>query len=124
MPIYEYRCADCRSRQSIFYRSYAQVEETPTCPTCGGQRLTRLISRTAQVLSEDTRLDTLADSADLSGVDESDPKSVARWARKMGQQMGEDDLGEDFDQALEEMEEGGMPEGEGVGAGEDDDFDL
>lgn len=107
MPIYEYRCPDCRKRQSIFFRSFAAVEESPACPTCGGRQMTRLISRTAQVLSEDTRFETLADSADMSDVDENDPKSMARWARKMGQQMGEDDLGEDFEQAVDEMEEGG-----------------
>src|SRR5438128_431225 len=66
----------------------------------------RLISRTAQVLSEDSRLDRMSDS-DLSDVDENDPKSMARWAKKMGQQMGGDELGEDFDQVVGEMEEAG-----------------
>src|SRR2546425_13285198 len=111
MPIYEYRCADCGKRPSIFFRSLAAVEATPACPACGGRHLTRLISRTAQVLSEDTRLDRLSDSADLSDVDENDPKSMARWAKKMGQQMGGDELGEDFDQVVDEMEEAG-PNGE------------
>ncbi len=111
MPIYEYRCPDCRKRQSIFFRSFAAVEESPACPGCGGRRMTRLISRTAQVLSEETRMETLADSADMADVDENDPKSMARWARKMGQQMGEDELGEDFEQAVDEMGEGG-PDGE------------
>jgi hypothetical protein len=31
---------------------------------------------------------------------------MARWARKMGQQMGEDELGEDFEQVVDEMDEG------------------
>ncbi len=112
MPIYEYRCPDCRKRQSIFFRSLAAVEESPACPGCGGRRMTRLISRTAQVLSEETRMETLADSADMGGIDENDPRSMARWARKMGQQMGEEELGEDFDQVVDEMEEGGA-DGEG-----------
>lgn len=124
MPIYEYRCEDCRRRQSIFFRSFAAVEESPACPTCGGRHLRRLISRTAQVLSEDSRLEAMADSADLSGVDENDPKSVARWARKMGQQLGEDELGEDFDQVVDEMEQGGMDNGQAGGQEEEDDGDL
>ena len=115
MPIYEYRCADCGKRPSIFFMSLTAVEESPACPLCGGRHLTRLISRTAQVLSEDSRLDRMSDS-DLSDVDENDPKSMARWAKKMGQQMGGDELGEDFDQAVSEMEEAG-PDG---GAGTDD----
>jgi putative FmdB family regulatory protein len=106
MPIYEYRCQDCGKRPSIFFKSLTAVEESPACPLCGGRHLTRLISRTAQVLSEDSRLDRMSDS-DLSGVDENDPKSMARWAKKMGQQMGGDELGEDFDQVLSEMDEAG-----------------
>lgn len=82
--------------------------------------MTRLISPTAQVLSEETRMETLADSADMSDVDENDPKSMARWARKMGQQMGEDELGEDFEQVVDEMGEGG-PDGEGPGGDTSDD---
>jgi putative FmdB family regulatory protein len=106
MPIYEYRCADCGKRPSIFFKSLTAVETSPACPLCGGRHLTRLISRTAQVLSEDSRLDRMSDG-DLSDVDENDPKSMARWAKKMGQQMGGDELGEDFDQAVSEMEEAG-----------------
>jgi len=117
MPIYEYRCADCGKRPSIFFRSLGAVEASPACPLCGGRHLTRLISRTAQVLSEDSRLDRLSDSADLSDVDENDPKSMARWAKKMGQEMGGDELGEDFDQVVDEMGDGD-PDGP---AGQDDD---
>jgi putative FmdB family regulatory protein len=119
MPIYEYRCADCGKRPSIFFRSFAAVEASPACPLCGGRHLTRLISRTAQVLSEDSRLDRLSDSADLGDVDENDPKSMARWAKKMGQEMGGDELGEDFDQVVDEMGDG---ESNGSGAMEDDDL--
>jgi len=106
MPIYEYRCADCGKRPSIFFKTLTVVEDSPACPLCGGRHLTRLISRTAQVLSEDSRLDRMSDS-DLSDVDENDPKSMARWAKKMGQQMGGDELGEDFDQVVDEMGEAG-----------------
>jgi putative FmdB family regulatory protein len=116
MPIYEYRCADCGKRPSIFFRSMAAVEAAPACPQCGGRHLTRLISRTAQVLSEDSRLDRLSES-DLSDVDENDPQSMARWAKKMGQQMGGDELGEDFDQVVDEMGDE-APDGPG---GMDDD---
>ena len=104
VPIYEYRCADCKARPAIFYRSLAAVEASPACPACGSRRLTRLISRTAQVLSEDSRVEALADSADLAGVDESDPRSVARWARRMGDGMGDDELGGDFEETVDEME--------------------
>ena len=119
MPIYEYRCPDCGKRPSIFFLSFGAVEASPACPLCGGRHLTRLISRTAQVLSEDSRLDRLSDSADLGDVDENDPKSMARWAKKMGETMGGDELGEDFDQVVDEM---GNGESNGSAAMEDDDL--
>jgi hypothetical protein len=78
------------------------------------------MSRFARLRSEDDRLDALADPSSFGDLDESDPKSVARWAKKMGKEMGED-LGEDFDQVMEEaMEE------EAAGAGKEgggDDLD-
>jgi putative FmdB family regulatory protein len=105
MPIYEYRCPDCGKRPSIFFLSFAAVEAEPACPECGGRRLTRLISRTAQVLSEDSRLERM-DEGSMAGVDENDPKSMARWAQTMGQQMGDDEMGDDFEQAVDEMGDG------------------
>ena len=102
MPIYEYRCADCGKRPSLFFRSFDAIEASPACPECGGHHLNRVISRTAQVLSEESRLDRL-DESGLGDVDENDPKSMARWAKTMGQQMGDEEMGDDFDQAVDEM---------------------
>jgi hypothetical protein len=91
---------------------------TPVCPKCGGKHLERLMSRFARVRSEDDRLDALADPSNLGDLDESDPASVARWAKKMGKDLGED-LGEDFDEAVEEAMDQEAGEGAGKGAGDD-----
>lgn len=64
------------------------------------------MSRFARVRSEDEVLDSLADAADLDGIDEDDPASVARFMHKMGGEMGED-FGDDFEQAMEEELAGG-----------------
>jgi hypothetical protein len=45
----------------------------------------------------------------LKGVDEDDPRSVARWARNMQRQTGED-LGPEFDSALNRIESGEDPD--------------
>ena len=106
MPIYEYRCNECRKKVSILtLRVSAKVDER--CEHCGSTRLTRLLSRFATTRSEESRLDSLADPSNLSGLDESDPRSMARWMRKMGKEMGEDVAGEDFDQMVGEVETGG-----------------
>lgn len=109
MPIYEYRCADCRRRVNVFFRSFSAIEE-PECPNCGGKKLTRLVSRVASVKSEDARLEALSDPSAFGGVDENDPKSVARFMRKMGDQMGGEDLGPEFKEMVDRLESGENPE--------------
>ncbi|MCI0477560.1 MAG: zinc ribbon domain-containing protein [Anaerolineales bacterium] len=109
MPIYEYRCADCKRRASIFFRSFAAIGD-PTCPNCGGKNLARLVSRVATVKSEETRLEAMSDPSAFGDVDENDPKSVARFMRKMGNQMGGEDLGPEFGEMVDRLESGESPE--------------
>ena len=120
MPIYEYECHDCRRRVSLLILSPSSAS-TPRCPRCGGQALTRLMSRFATVKSEEDRLESLADPSTFGDLDENDPRSVSRFMKKMGREMGED-LGDDFDQAMEEaiQEEGAS--GEGDASNEPSDF--
>ena len=119
MPIYEYRCQKCGKRVSVLTLRISE-EVNPECDRCGSKRLQRLMSRFATVKSEEARLESLADPSSLAGLDENDPKSMARWMRKMGKELGEDFAGEDFDQMIDEMESGRMPDegGSGDGSGE------
>ena len=109
MPIYEYRCADCKRRVSVFFRSFAAVND-PTCPNCGSKHLVRLVSRVATVKSEEARLEAMSDPSAFGDVDENDPKSVARFMRKMGDQMGGEDLGPEFNEMVDRLETGESPE--------------
>jgi putative FmdB family regulatory protein len=110
MPIYEYRCNDCRKRVTVYWRSFSEVETSQArCPACGSEDLTRLISRVAVLRSEDSRLEDLADPSNLAGLDENDPKGMARWMRKMSHEMGED-LGLEFDEVVDRLEAGESPE--------------
>lgn len=110
MPIYEYRCQDCHRRVSLFFRTITEAEEaTPTCPYCGSTRLMRRISRVAMVRSEESRLESLMDTDFLSGLDENDPRSLARFMRKMGDELGED-LGDEFEEVVDRLEAGESPE--------------
>lgn len=104
MPIYEYRCQDCRKRTSILVLS-SKNPPPVTCTHCRGQNLERVMSRFAAPKSEDARLESLADPSKLGDVDENDPRSMARFMKKMGQEMGED-FGGELDQAMEETEAG------------------
>jgi len=104
MPIFEYRCQDCGKVSSFLLLSRSETF-TPACPGCGGTSLIRILSRVHVRLSEETRLERLADPSAWAGVDENDPKSMARMLKKMGQEMGEDFPGE-VDQLVEEAMEG------------------
>lgn len=89
MPIYEYSCQECRKRSSFLVMNPRQSGSI-VCRHCGSSSLERLMSRFAVPTSEESRLESLADPANLGGLDESDPRSVARLMKKMGEEMGED----------------------------------
>lgn len=118
MPIYEYRCSKCKKKVSVLTLRVSEAVN-PECDRCGSKDLSRLMSRFATVKSEESRLAALSDPSSLSGLDENDPKSMARWMRKMGKELGEEFSGEDFDQMVNEMEAGNMPDDDGgLGGGE------
>jgi putative FmdB family regulatory protein len=103
VPIYEYRCPDCRKRTSVFVRGFS-APDTAKCDHCGSEEASRVFSRVTVHRSEDA-----TPEAALGDVDESDPRSVAKWVRKMSREMGEP-LDGDMQSELERMEAGEMPD--------------
>jgi putative FmdB family regulatory protein len=99
MPIYEYQCRHCRKRSTVLVLNPLRPAAA-TCQHCGSPDLDRLLSRFAAPKSEEARLESLADPGSLGGLDENDPHSVARFMKKMGEEMGED-VG-DVDAMMEE----------------------
>ncbi len=108
MPIYEYRCGNCKRRVSIFFRSFSAISD-PHCPNCNSTNLTRLVSKVAALKSEEARLESLSDPSSFGDVDENDPKSIARFMRKMGSEAGEE-MGPEFDEMVNRLEAGESPE--------------
>ncbi len=108
MPIYEYRCKQCGRKSSQLFLTIAESADA-TCPYCNSQELKRLFSRVAFVRSEESRLESLADPSRLGDLDENDPKSMARWMRSMGNELGED-LGPEFHETIDRLEAGEDPE--------------
>jgi len=120
MPIYEYECQACHKRTSVLTTRISERVRAQ-CKHCGGRKMRRLMSRFAMPKSEEKRLDSLSDPSNLGDLDESDPRSVARMMKKMGKEMGEEFSGDDFDEAMEEMESGGDLEGgDGTDSSNDD----
>ena len=54
-------------------------------------------------------MDDLDDFGDLPDLDESDPRSLGRWMRKMSDEVGED-LGPEFGEVVGRLEAGESPE--------------
>jgi hypothetical protein len=94
----------------VFFRSFSEINQSPHCPNCNGEKLTRLVSRVATLKSEDARLEAMSDPSAFGDVDENDPKSMARFMRKMGDQMGGEDLGPEFGEMVDRLEAGESPE--------------
>ena len=127
MPVYEFRCLDCR-RPARLFMSFAEYDTAdPQCPHCNGRNLRRRIGRVAVAKSEDARLDGMMDDSALAGLDEEDPRSIGRFMRKMSREMGED-MGDEFNEVVDRLESGespdsieeSMPDLGGSGAFDDD----
>ncbi|MCC6766015.1 MAG: zinc ribbon domain-containing protein [Deltaproteobacteria bacterium] len=120
MPLYEYRCTSCKKRVTILtLRASETVDEV--CDRCGARTLERVMSRFAMGRSEESRLESLTDPSSLSGLDENDPASVARWMKKMNREMGDEvGGGGDVDEMAEEMASGSFDDDAGGGDSGDD----
>ena len=113
MPVYEYKCLTCSCRTNVrmSYKEYDGAK--PQCPECNNNSLQRIISRVRVARSDDSRLDALSDPSNLGGVDENDPKSVGRFMRRMGHELGEE-MGPEFDEMVGRLESGEDPESIGA----------
>ena len=105
MPLYEYRCKDCRRRSTVLVRSMSGTPEA-SCQHCGGSSLTRLISKFSFRRSWGGSLDWAPDSGYPDDMDQEDPKQMAQWMRRMQHEMGEE-VSPEFEQMMEEMESEG-----------------
>ncbi len=101
MPIYEYRCTDCGKKFEVLHLSAEEVH-SPECKFCKGGNVRKLISRVRVVRSEESRLESLMDPSMMGGLDEKDPKSLAKWMKRMGKEMGEEVSDEEIEQVIED----------------------
>jgi putative FmdB family regulatory protein len=116
MPIFEYRCQACGKRTSMLFRSMSAVNHArAVCTFCSSKRLERMVSR-VRVLRGDGS-ETLGPQGDvdpsllgdMNGLDESDPRALGRFMRKMADETGED-LGPEFSEVIGRLEKGEDPE--------------
>jgi len=104
VPIYEYRCQDCRKKFSALVGVVAQSDDEK-CPHCGSAHTAKLVSRFARLRSEDDRVDALADQLETMGEPDS-PRQMREMVREMGKAMDED-LSDEMEEMFEEDLGGG-----------------
>ena len=103
MPIYEYRCDDC-GKISEFLLIKTDKNFVPQCKRCKSKKMSRVLSKVRMIRSEEGRMESLADPSRWGDLDERDPKSMAKWVKKMGKELGEDtdDTNGSLEEAIEE----------------------
>jgi len=104
MPVYEYRCNDCRRRVSLYIRGFSESPE-PVCTNCGGKNLTRLFSTFARLKTDkDVYESILSDSDLVKGMMANDPRALVEWSRRMEGTEGE--KAPEYEEMMERMERG------------------
>ncbi len=123
MPVYEFYCASCHA---IFNFLSRQVNTTsrPSCPRCGQPELDRQVSRFAISKNrpeaeadglppgmDEARMEQamMALAGEMEGMDDSDPRTVAKIMRKFTEMTGMS-LGDETREAMRRLEAGEDPE--------------
>jgi putative FmdB family regulatory protein len=124
MPIYEFYCVDCHRIYSFFSRKI-DTTTRPSCPRCRRPKLERRVSQFAISRKrtdgggpagdlpglDDAKMEQAMESLirETEGLDENDPRQLARMMRKLHQTAGMP-LDEKTEQAIRRLESGESPE--------------
>ena len=108
MPIYEYRCQDCRKRTSVFLRTVSTPADA-RCEHCGSAAVERLISgfayhKSMQSVWEESGEPTANPSMDYY----KDPRNIGRWTEKRLKELGTE-VPPQVQQMIDAAREGELP---------------
>jgi putative FmdB family regulatory protein len=108
VPIYRYRCTNCKRRFETYLSYNEYGNKIVRCPHCDSDQVQRRLERIRVAKSEESRMDSLTDLSGLEGI-ENDPRALGKMMRKMSNEMGED-VGPEFDEVVDRLEAGQSPE--------------
>lgn len=123
MPVYEYYCSPCHTIYN-FRSAGFDAKKKPACPDCGNKKLEKQISMFAISKGrgegdgdddfpdlDETAIEKamMALENEASGLNEDDPRSMAKFMRKLYDSTGLK-LGDGIDEAIRRMEAGEDPD--------------
>ena len=122
MPVYEFYCRDCHTIFNFLSRR-VNTEQQPDCPKCGRPGLERQVSRFAVSKNrKEEPIEGMPDideaalekammglAGEMEGMDENDPRQMARFMRKLTEATGVN-LGGGMEEAIRRLEAGEDPE--------------
>jgi putative FmdB family regulatory protein len=105
MPVYEYWCNNCKTRQEIFMPRFENT--CPPCPKCHQESLKRLFSTFMMQKSyKDVYDNILSDGQLTRGLMNNDPRALAQWNKQMS---GGEAVAPEYQETMERMERGEVP---------------
>lgn len=122
MPVYEFYCTDCHTIFNFFARKVI-TDRSPSCPRCNRPDLDRQVSRFAisrnrpeptggdmpDIDEEKLERVMMGLAGEMEGLDENDPRQMARFMRKFADATGMN-LDGDMGEAIRRLESGADPE--------------
>ena len=105
MPVYEFLCNSCLRKVDLLAKSVSS-SSLFSCPYCGGQSLTRLVSSFAYHKSLSTIWE---ESPDEKSPDYyKDPRNIGRWTEKKMKKLGVE-MPSSVSQTIQAAREGELP---------------
>ncbi|MEN6571339.1 MAG: FmdB family zinc ribbon protein [Anaerolineaceae bacterium] len=108
MPVYEFKCSNCRKPFEIRLSFDEYDHAVVICPHCGSKDVARRIRRVAVAGGDKAHLESMADPMAMSAL-ENDPRTLGKMMREMSSQVGED-MGGEFNEVVGRLERGESPE--------------
>jgi len=108
MPSYDFRCKQCGTDLTLFYKSYAAYDAaTPTCTHCNSTDLTRIITSVNIGKSTETHnYKDMSANEMLSVLESGDSRAVGEMMKQVGDGVPKSKLGDDYNNAAEALSRG------------------
>lgn len=84
MPTYDFRCKECGTEFSLFYKSYKNYEAaTPTCSVCQSENLSRVIKK-VNVAAPARDFTSMSSDEMLNVLESGDGRQVGQMFQQIG----------------------------------------